>query len=244
MLRIKQKYNTAKRLLREKGINFLLVHFFKKYIFRKIFHLVNYLDNKLGFFAIVLFFQEPYFSKGKFTMKINIIAQDKEEFFELIKIAKKNNVKKILEIGTYKGGTALLFSKLLNAEVTSIDIQIPFLRRRILEYISKGKIKTIVGNSHLKETLEKIKENHYDMLFIDGDHSLEGVKKDYEMYSPLVKDNGIIAFHDITSDEGVKKFWRTLSSKGLEIISKENPLGIGVLIKKRNEEELESKQFY
>jgi len=36
-----------------------------------------------------------------------------------------------------------------------------------------------------------------DFLFIDGDHTYEGVKRDFEMYSPLVRNGGIIAFHDI-----------------------------------------------
>jgi predicted O-methyltransferase YrrM len=36
-----------------------------------------------------------------------------------------------------------------------------------------------------------------DFLFIDGDHTYEGVTRDFEMYSPLVKRGGIIAIHDI-----------------------------------------------
>lgn len=35
-----------------------------------------------------------------------------------------------------------------------------------------------------------------DLLFIDGDHSYEGVKSDYEAWSPFVKVGGVIAFHD------------------------------------------------
>lgn len=35
-----------------------------------------------------------------------------------------------------------------------------------------------------------------DVLFIDGDHSYEGVKKDFELYSKLLSDNGIIIIHD------------------------------------------------
>ena len=50
-----------------------------------------------------------------------------------------------------------------------------------------------------------------DVLFIDGDHSYEGVKKDFELYSLLVKKGGIIAFHDIVPGtperEGVVQFW-------------------------------------
>ncbi len=35
-----------------------------------------------------------------------------------------------------------------------------------------------------------------DFLFIDGDHSYEGVKTDFELYSKLLSDRGIIAIHD------------------------------------------------
>jgi hypothetical protein len=35
-----------------------------------------------------------------------------------------------------------------------------------------------------------------DFLFIDGDHSYEGVKKDFELYSNILSDNGIIIIHD------------------------------------------------
>ena len=36
-----------------------------------------------------------------------------------------------------------------------------------------------------------------DLLFLDGDHSYEGIKQDFEMYSPLVRSGGLIGFHDI-----------------------------------------------
>ena|ERR1035437_168903 len=35
-----------------------------------------------------------------------------------------------------------------------------------------------------------------DMIFIDGVHSYNGVREDYEKYAPYVKQYGIIAFHD------------------------------------------------
>lgn len=35
-----------------------------------------------------------------------------------------------------------------------------------------------------------------DVLFIDGDHSYEGVKDDWDNFSPLVKAGGIVYFHD------------------------------------------------
>ncbi len=35
-----------------------------------------------------------------------------------------------------------------------------------------------------------------DFIFIDGDHSYEGVKKDFELYSQIMSENGIITIHD------------------------------------------------
>jgi len=111
----------------------------------------------------------------------------------------------------------------------------------------------IQGDSHSIETLRKIegilRNNRVDFLFIDGDHSYEGVKKDFEMYSPLVRKGGIIAFHDIIPDYytkyGIKtyswsgevhKFWNEVKEKyeHLEIVKdrSQDGAGIGVLFVK------------
>ena len=64
-----------------------------------------------------------------------------------------------------------------------------------------------------------------DVLFIDGDHSLEGVTGDFESYSGLVRPQGVVVFHDIVPDNGqrtgvstggwvggVPEFWRHLKA--------------------------------
>lgn len=77
-----------------------------------------------------------------------------------------------------------------------------------------------------------------DFLFIDGDHTYEGVKTDFEMYHKLVSKNGIIAFHDIVSGPqenvgGVSKFWNEIKNnfKHIELVKnwKQGGYGIGVL---------------
>jgi len=77
-------------------------------------------------------------------------------------------------------------------------------------------IHLIRANSHDTETLQKVKKilngKNLDFLFIDGDYTYEGVKRDFEMYGPLVRKGGIIAFHDIVPSRyenvgGVPKFW-------------------------------------
>ena len=57
------------------------------------------------------------------------------------------------------------------------------------------------ADSHDRATLERVRtffaDRPVDVLFIDGDHTYAGIRSDYEMYGPLVRDGGIVAFHDI-----------------------------------------------
>ncbi len=39
-----------------------------------------------------------------------------------------------------------------------------------------------------------------DILFIDGDHSYDGVKKDFDLYSTILSEKGIIIIHDTDSE--------------------------------------------
>jgi predicted O-methyltransferase YrrM len=85
-----------------------------------------------------------------------------------------------------------------------------------------------------------------DLLFIDGDHTLSGVARDFRLYRAFVRDGGLIAFHDIVEDSftrtGVRTdhwtgevpiFWRMLKERYVthEFIAdpSQDGLGIGVL---------------
>lgn len=49
------------------------------------------------------------------------------------------------------------------------------------------------------------------LLFIDGDHSYEASRADFEAWAPFVVPRGYIAFHDIGSWEGVTRFYGELA---------------------------------
>ncbi len=56
-----------------------------------------------------------------------------------------------------------------------------------------------------------------DVLWIDGDHSYEGAKTDFEDWAPLVKPGGIVAGHDAYRERfpGVLKAWNeTIEASG------------------------------
>lgn len=75
---------------------------------------------------------------------------------------------------------------------------------------------------HVKTTKLFLKTNKklYDYIYIDGDHSYEGVLFDYTNFWPKLKKGGIMAFHDISVTHqkaegiyGVNKLWRKISAK-------------------------------
>lgn len=119
-----------------------------------------------------------------------------------------------LEIGTGQCQSTRTILSALNenkkGRLVSVDVgqrtgRIPEI---LLPYFTQ-----VVGDSHKEETLEEVKKISpiYDFLFIDGDHSYAGVKKDFEMYVPLVKERGLILMHDIINkDAGVKEFWKEI----------------------------------
>ena len=43
---------------------------------------------------------------------------------------------------------------------------------------------------------EQASQQNYNLIFIDGDHSYEGVKKDFELYSHLLEHGGYLVFDD------------------------------------------------
>lgn len=158
-----------------------------------------------------------------------------------------------LEIGTAQGGTLLLLTRLASPSAAILSVDLPggsfgggYSQRRAWCYRRFArrhqKLHLIWGDSHDDETLQRVKSSlggqPLDYLFIDGDHSYEGVKRDFELYSALVRPDGIVAFHDIVEGPGervggVPRFWREIRSQYRFKEFVHDPLqqgmGIGVL---------------
>ncbi len=176
-------------------------------------------------------------------------AQLKSEFVKFSELLKSQNIKNVMEIGTANGGTLYLFSKIINKNGLIISTDISHQEWKMNFYksfaIDSKQIFLITGDSHKKTTfcsIKKILKNKkLDLLFIDGDHSYIGVKSDFDMYKSLVKNGGIIAFHDIAAGyivnprwAEVNKFWVQLKRKyrHVEIIedkNKQRAFGIGLI---------------
>jgi predicted O-methyltransferase YrrM len=109
----------------------------------------------------------------------------------------------VLEIGTARGGTAYLWTKVVvsGALIVTIDVEDKCRPGLLQSFGSRGtRVEQILGDSKSHDVVEDVRRRFpdgIDFLFIDGDHSYDGVKSDYEIYAPLVRAGGVVAFHDI-----------------------------------------------
>ena len=104
-----------------------------------------------------------------------------------------------VEIGRYHGGSTLLLADAvgMGGLVTSIDIHKGNAKRaeallKRVRLLVRARI--VVGDS--KEV--KGPRHELDFVFIDGDHSYEGVKADQDKWGAFVRPGGMVIHHDMT----------------------------------------------
>ncbi len=122
------------------------------------------------------------------------IQQVREEWEWMIsKIERKGVLRNILEIGCYDGGSSWYLNQLAKNMIT-IDNNQPcrFNPSDLGEHYQY-----IGGDSHDPTMHKYFSQHKWDFVFIDGDHSYDGVKKDFYTILPYLRKGTPVAFHDI-----------------------------------------------
>lgn len=180
-------------------------------------------------------------------------GQFRSEIQQLAELMHQKKPRTVVEIGTKWGGTLAIWCASADPAATLVSIDLPggihgggYPRWRELIYRRlaqpRQKLHLLRMDSHRPETLDQVKtllpDGGIDFLFIDGDHTYEGVKQDFEMYSPFVRPGGLVVFHDICVHSAeqqcqVDRFWEEVRTKYKSREFVENPnqgmFGIGVL---------------
>lgn len=166
------------------------------------------------------------------------------EITALAKAVEALKPKIILEIGTARGGTLLIWSSLASKKVISCDMQDMSIQGELLRALppknSDCEVVLLSGNSHSPDFRQQVESELngelVDCLFIDGDHTEKGVEADYRDYHHLVRPGGIIAFHDIVENQPldinqVYYFWQRLKQEGVqteEFVNDPGQCGFGI----------------
>jgi hypothetical protein len=159
----------------------------------------------------------------------------------------RGGMRSYLEIGCSFGWTLIMLSQVMppGAKIRGIDFGYideitadgangyntkPRLEENVGILRAEGfDIEIFYGDSHSLEAIQWARKNGpYQLVMIDGDHSYEGVRADWENYGHLGE---CVTFHDIANKElGVAKLWKELGSewngRSAEFVC---PMGIGVI---------------
>lgn len=152
------------------------------------------------------------------------ISQVESEFNSLLDILKRENVTRFLEIGSRFGGSLWRIANVLprGSRIVSCDSakgmggKKPGAKESLAKCVSRLRkigydAHIIMGDSQLPHIVDAVRKlGPYDAVFIDGDHELLGVTRDWKNYGRMAR---IVAFHDV----GWKKPENYQNSKMVEV---------------------------
>jgi len=131
-----------------------------------------------------------------------------------------------LEIGVDKGKSLAFARAVSEAQIYGIDIEDKLDKSyKTEEPIYFQQIESTEASKKWKKPIS--------ILFIDGDHTEEGVKADWDSWSPHVKKGGVIFFHDAdATSPGVEKLVRELKGTFQRDITGDDRCSMAWVIKK------------
>jgi hypothetical protein len=179
-------------------------------------------------------------------------SQNAHELRSFMKLLQSKNVQSYLEIGAREGDTFHDIMMILPRGSRGVAVDLPGgkwgkfttrpkLERAVADLVKRGyRASCYFGDSTTDASRSTIRmRGPYDAILIDGDHSYEGVKKDWENYGEWAP---IVAFHDIAGHDQyeqvhgtpveVPRLWNELrvDRNFLEYIDDGSKMGIGVIL--------------
>lgn len=180
-------------------------------------------------------------------------SQDEWELTSFVTFLRDRGVKKYLEIGARECDTFHFVMSALGSQSFGVALDLPgglwgkgttgvkaiaaISNLQDLEY----DVRLYLGDSREPALIaEMVKWGPFDAILIDGDHTYEGVKADWENYRDLAP---IIAFHDIVGHDQFEKvtrrgvevprLWAEIKASGanvVEFVSPGSAMGIGIVV--------------
>jgi predicted O-methyltransferase YrrM len=162
-------------------------------------------DSIRGFEDLAFMFSSNQLNHGVASLQLDEAAL-------LFRLARDARSGPFAEIGRFKGGSTLVFAAALRdgVELWSYDLHVALradmpgeqldaeLRDALTRFGLEHKVHLVVADSH---TVDPPSEP-LELLFIDGDHSYDGAKADFERWQAFVRPGGHVLFHDAVDSGG------------------------------------------
>ena len=130
----------------------------------------------------------------------------------LYRLADGRGLATIAELGRFKGGSTFILASGMHEGSTlwSVDLHVPLtpdlpgedldldLVRALERFGLERSVRLVVGNSRTVE----LPPGPLDLLFVDGDHSYDGARADFDRWGALVRPGGHVLFHDAVDTGG------------------------------------------
>ena len=132
------------------------------------------------------------------------LKHDREQRFEIgwemqqmLQEMYRRRIDVVLEIGTFQGDSLRIWREEFDPElmvgVQDTDETTPETAAELRVRMVRGRSQDVAVYA---EVLEVLAGRRLDLLYIDGDHLYDAVKEDWRLYSPLVREGGIVVLHD------------------------------------------------
>lgn len=163
-------------------------------------------ESLAGFEDLAFLFSSNQLSHG-------IVSLQLDEAALLYRLAKRvPSGAAVAEIGRFKGGSTLLLASALpeGAQLWSYDLHVALredltgaaldadLRAALERYGLSDRVQLVVGDSRTAQPPPR----PCALVFVDGDHSYEGARADYERWRDLLAPGGDLLFHDAVDTGG------------------------------------------
>jgi len=158
----------------------------------------------------------------------DVALQSRDELIALCEFIETHQVRSYLEIGVWTGRVVTALQEIFDFDLVAA-CDIGFVEQIGLPLRLPFGTRFLRANSHSDAFVEwRAELGHVDLVLIDGDHSYEGVRRDWQINSHF--SHRFMAFHDITGVDptcvGVKQLWEELPGDKLELVRPHRELGL------------------
>lgn len=162
---------------------------------------------------------QKVFFRFQYRQETNITTHlTQDEKFEMYRLAKKCGGEIFVEIGSYLGASSCFIAAGIkksrkSAKLFCIDTWLNHSMsegdRDTFDEFSKNTLTyrdlIVPVRGFSTDVIPRARLQRIDFLFIDGGHSYEECRQDWELCRDLLSVNAIVVFHDIGWAEGVKR---------------------------------------